>query len=63
MNTPENNVVQQSKNILTSSAVPTILVLVLIWVTAAVLLTISVLSQRDLTILKRVMPHRFRPGH
>ena len=53
MNTPENNVVQQSKNILTSSAVPTILVLVLIWVTAAVLLTISVLSQRDLTILKK----------
>ena len=53
MNTPENNVVQQSNNILTSSAVPTILVLVLIWVTAAVLLTISVLSQRDLTILKK----------
>ena len=53
MSNPENHAAQRSNNILASSAVPTILVLVLIWVTAAVLLTISVLSQRDFTILKK----------
>jgi hypothetical protein len=53
LNTPENNADQRFNNILTGSAVPTILVLVLIWVTAAVLLTISVLTQRDFTILKK----------
>ena len=53
MNTPENNADQRFNNILTGSAVPTILVLVIIWVTAAVLLTISVLTQRDFTILKK----------
>ncbi len=53
MNNPEKLSVQPSNNILTGSAVPTILVLVLIWVTAAVLLTISVLTQRDFTIFKK----------
>ena len=53
MSNPENHAVQSSNKILTSSAVPTILVLVLIWMTAAVLLTLSVLSQRDFSILKK----------
>ena len=53
MSNPENHAVQRSNKILTSSAVPTILVLVLIWMTAAVLLTLSVLSQRDFSILKK----------
>lgn len=37
----------------TFSPVPTVAVLVLIWVTASVLLTISILTQRDFTILKK----------
>lgn len=53
MNNSENHAVQRTSKILADSAVPTILVLVLIWVTAAVLLTLSILTQRDFTILKK----------
>lgn len=43
----------RSGRILDNSPVPTVLVLVLVWLASAVLLTLSVLSQRDLTILKK----------
>ena len=55
MNVPENHTVGRShaEKIVSSSPVPTILMLVLVWVSAAVLLTLSVLSQRDFTIFKK----------
>ena len=43
----------RSGNSFAESPVPAILVLVLIWVVAAVLLTLSVLTQRDFTIFKK----------
>lgn len=55
MNNQENHSIGRSRieKSLEKSPVPTILVLVFIWVTAAVLLTLSLLSQRDFTIFKK----------
>ena len=55
MNTPEfhSPVHHRTGKTFADSPVPAILVLVLIWVSSAVLLTLSVLSQRDFTILKK----------
>lgn len=53
MNTQENQTALRQGKIITSSTVPVILVLVLVWITASVLLTLSILTQRDFTILKQ----------
>lgn len=55
MSNQENHNVgrNRAEKTLSTSPVPTILVLVFIWVTAAVLLTLSLLSQRDFTIFKK----------
>ena len=55
MNTPEfhSPVHHRTGKTFADSPVPAILVLVLIWMSSAVLLTLSVLSQRDFTILRK----------
>ena len=55
MSTPEFHTSGHGRpgNRFADSPVPAILVLVLIWVVAAVLLTLSILSQRDFTIFKK----------
>ena len=55
MNSQEHHGVNHLRpgRILDNSPVPSVLVLVLVWLAAAVLLTLSVLSQRDFTILKK----------